>query len=173
MLKMIINPLPHNPDILWPRGIRLLKTLWEKEKILVTSIFSLSPQCFLPCPREILWFGLPLTCKCFEFGHVQNFVSWEIVNPFSNKPMCTYMYVYCTSLLKTLWEKGKLLVTSNFSFSHSIFFFFFFRKLSTNLIKIKVIVCKLFCVWERVKFSENLVVKLRTDITESETFFCI
>ena len=26
-----------------------------------------------------------------------------------------------TSFLKTLWEKEKLLVTSNFSFSHSIF----------------------------------------------------
>ena len=27
-----------------------------------------------------------------------------------------------TSLLKTLWEKEKLLVTSNFSFSHSVFY---------------------------------------------------
>ena len=31
-------------------------------------------------------------------------------------------YCVCsTSLLKTLWEKEKLLVTSNFSFSHSVF----------------------------------------------------
>ena len=30
--------------------------------------------------------------------------------------------VCSTSLLKTLWEKGKLLVMSNFSFSRSVFF---------------------------------------------------
>ena len=29
-----------------------------------------------------------------------------------------------TSLLKTLWEKEKLLVTSNFSLSHSVFYLF-------------------------------------------------
>ena len=30
--------------------------------------------------------------------------------------------VWETSLLKTIWEKEKLLVTSNFSFSHSVFY---------------------------------------------------
>ena len=37
-------------------------------------------------------------------------------NPFPNKPC--FLHVYITSLLKTLWEKGKLLVASNSSFSH-------------------------------------------------------
>ena len=48
-------------------------------------------------------------------------------NPFSNKPW--FLRVCSTSLLKTLWEKEKLLVTSNFSFSHSVFYLFgyFFR----------------------------------------------
>ena len=32
------------------------------------------------------------------------------------------LYVCSTSLLKTLWEKEKLLTTSNFSFSHSVFY---------------------------------------------------
>ena len=32
-----------------------------------------------------------------------------------------YQHVCITSLLKTLWEKEKLLDTSNFSFSHSVF----------------------------------------------------
>ena len=35
------------------------------------------------------------------------------------KPL--FLRVCRTSLLKTLWEKEKLLVTSNFSFSHSVF----------------------------------------------------
>ena len=40
-------------------------------------------------------------------------------NPFPNKPW--FLHDCSTSLLKTLWEKEKLLVTSNFSFSHSVF----------------------------------------------------
>ena len=42
------------------------------------------------------------------------------LNPFPNKPW--FLRVCSTSLLKTLWEKEKLLVTSNFSFSHSVFY---------------------------------------------------
>ena len=42
------------------------------------------------------------------------------INPFPNKPWI--LRVCSTSLLKTLWEKKKLLVTSNFSFSHSDFY---------------------------------------------------
>ena len=41
-------------------------------------------------------------------------------NPFPNKPWM--LRVYSTSLLKTLWEKEKMLVTSIFSFPHSVFY---------------------------------------------------
>ena len=41
-------------------------------------------------------------------------------NLFPKKPW--FLRVCNTSLLKTLWEKEKLLVTSNFSFSHSVFY---------------------------------------------------
>ena len=41
------------------------------------------------------------------------------LNSFPNKPW--FLHVCSTSLLKTLWEKEKLLVTSNFSFCHSVF----------------------------------------------------
>ena len=43
---------------------------------------------------------------------------------------------------KTLWEKEKLLVTSSFSFSHSVSCPF--GELSTIFIKFKIVVCKLF-----------------------------
>ena len=46
------------------------------------------------------------------------------------------------SFLKTLWEKEKLLVTSNFSFTHSVFYSF--KELSAIYIKFKIVVCKLF-----------------------------
>ena len=44
----------------------------------------------------------------------------EIFNPFPHND--TFRRPWETSLLKTLWEKEKLLVTSNFSFSHSVFY---------------------------------------------------
>ena len=54
----------------------LLKTLWEKEKMLVTSIFSFSHNVFYPSTDEFkplshIWI---VVCKCFQFGQVQNFV---------------------------------------------------------------------------------------------------
>ena len=63
-----------------------------------------------------------------------------VFNPFPNKPW--FLRVCSTSRLKTLWEKEKLLITSNFSFSHSVFYPF--GKLSTIFIKLKIIVCKVF-----------------------------
>ena len=65
---------------------------------------------------------------------------FENINPFPNKPW--FLRVCSTSLLKTLWEKEKLLVTSNFSFSHSVFYPFV--ELSTILITFEIVVCKLF-----------------------------
>ena len=44
----------------------------------------------------------------------------NFLNPFPNKPW--FLRVCSTSLLRTLWKKEKLLVTSNFSFSHSVFY---------------------------------------------------
>ena len=42
------------------------------------------------------------------------------INAFQNKPW--FLRVYYKSLLKTLWEKDKLLVKSNLFFSHSVFY---------------------------------------------------
>ena len=64
----------------------------------------------------------------------------ESLNPFPNKPW--FLPVCRTSLLKTLWEKEKLLVTSNFSFSHSVFYPF--GEHSVTVIKSKIFICTLF-----------------------------
>ena len=63
-----------------------------------------------------------------------------LVNPFRNKPW--FLRVYCTSHMKTLWEKEKLLAMSNFSFSHSVFYLF--EDLSAVFIKSEIVACKLF-----------------------------
>ena len=81
-------------------------------------------------------------------GHVQKEDSFIIggeqvfflIDPFPNKPW--FLCVCRTSLLKTLWEKEKLLVTSNFSFSHCVFYLF--GELSAIFIKSEIVVCKLF-----------------------------
>ena len=59
---------------------------------------------------------------------------------FQNKPW--FLRVYSTSLLKSLWGKEKLLVTSKFSLSHSVFCPT--GDLSAFFIKLKIVVCKLF-----------------------------
>ena len=65
---------------------------------------------------------------------------YSTLNPFPNKPW--FLHVCRTSLLKTLCKKEKFLVTSNFSFSHSVFYPF--GKVSTIFIKSEIVVCKLF-----------------------------
>ena len=64
----------------------------------------------------------------------------EFNTPFPNKPW--FLRVCSKHLLKALWENEKLLVTSNFSFSHSAFYPF--GELSAIFIKIKIVICKLF-----------------------------
>ena len=62
------------------------------------------------------------------------------LNSFPNKPW--FLRVSRTSLLKTLLEKEKLLVTSNFSFFHSVFYPV--EKISGIFLKFNIVVCKPF-----------------------------
>ena len=81
------------------------------------------------------------------------------LNAFPNNPW--FFRVCRTSLLKTLWEKKKLLVTSNFFFSHSVFYPF--RGLSAIFSKIGIVVCKLFQfgrVWN-LSFWKGLITFLK------------
>ena len=64
------------------------------------------------------------------------------MNPLPNYFL--FLCVFCTSLLKTLWEKEKLLVMSNFSFSHSVFNPS--GEFCCKFIIFKIVVCKLFSV---------------------------
>ena len=79
----------------------------------------------------------------------------KLFNPFPNKPW--FLRVCSSSLLKTLGEKEKLLVTSNFSFSHSIFYPF--GKLSSISIKFKIGVCKLSLIGrlQNLSFGKGLI----------------
>ena len=88
--------------------------------------------------------------SAFLYGLVVNQIFHDtkpFFNPFPNKPW--FLHVCSTSLLKTQWEKEKLLLTSNFSFSHSTFHPF--RELLAIFIKFEIVVCKLFSVWQSLK----------------------
>ena len=64
-----------------------LKTLWEKEKMLVTSIFSFFHNVFYSIKdRNHYHSNITLNfvvCKCFQFGKCPNFVVWERVSGYS------------------------------------------------------------------------------------------
>ena len=81
------------------------------------------------------------------------------LNPFPNKPW--FLLVCHTNLLLTLWEKEKLLIMSNFSFSDIVFYHF--GELFTIFIKANVVVYKLF----QFRRAENLL--FGKDLTLSQT----
>ena len=94
---------------------------------------------------------------------------------FPNKPW--FLRVCCTTLLKTLWEKEKLLVTSNFSFSPSVFYLF--EELSAISIKFKIVVCKLFQIGrvKNLSFGKGLSICILSsanalNLDQSEILSC-
>ena len=72
---------------------------------------------------------------------------WDI-NPFPNKPW--FLRVCSTSLWKTLWEKEKLLVTSTFSFSLSVFYWL--GQLSAIFVTIYNCRLQTLAVWKDLKY---------------------
>ena len=117
----------------FPKGY---KTLWEKEKLLVTSNFSFSRSVFkrlvLQTRKNQGLFGKGLT-------NYHTMLHFEAPKIYSGGKV---------------WEKEKLLVTSNFSFSHNVFYliwslFFILRALEN-------VVCNLFqCDQSKILSSCN------------------
>ena len=127
-----------------------------KREIVISAVFNLSSaNAFNLVTSKILSFGKGLNVGykliCLYFYYRYPLVSSSIfsilimvslcpLNPFPNKPW--FLRGCSASFLKTLWEKEKLLETSNFSFSHSVFYLF--EILSSIFIKFEIVVCKLF-----------------------------
>ena len=78
-----------------------------------------------------------------------------------------FLRVCCTSPLKTLWEKEKLLITSNFSFSHSVFCPF--GEFSAFFIKFEIVVCKLFQFGRvsNLSIGKGLISKIHVDLNQN------
>ena len=98
------------------------------------------------------------------------------LNPFPNKPW--FLRVYSIIYLKTLWEKEKLLVTSHFSFSHSVFypfwttFFHFHQFQNCRLQTLSVWKSQKFAVWERVNniFQDSFNKILSQQVTPDRSY---
>ena len=145
-------------------GNRLIRRVRENDsidesegRIRVTAFFYFS-KAFFETKRGWVCTVLVKFPEVIE-RYIRVIYQWLVINPPSN-PVCNInqgdipfnltfsqtshglLRVFCTSLLKTLWEKEKLLVTSNFSFSHSVFYPF--EELSCIFIKFGIVVCKLF-----------------------------
>ena len=71
----------------------------------------------------------------------------DCLDPFPNKPL--FLCVGSTSFFKTLSVKEKLLVKSNFSFSHTVFYYF--GELSAILIKFKNYHLQTNSVWKSLR----------------------
>ena len=104
----------------------VLKTLWEKEKLLITSNFSFSHSVFkwlvLQTRKNRGLFGKglkpgPMLYKAWVHTQVS---LCSNLNPLAHND--DFWRTGEKSLLKTLWEMKKILVTSIFFFSHNVFY---------------------------------------------------
>ena len=105
MFYFLFNLFPSKPWFLHVCSISLLKTLWEKEKLLVTSNFSFSYSVFYPFGElSVIFITFEIvSCKLFQFGRVYNlsFGKGSKSNNVSKK-LVTYCYHHyrCTQLYK-------------------------------------------------------------------------
>ena len=104
--------------------------------------YHLFPQSFQKAFffNVLKWVYMEERVKLLFFKLQTGLSGFEQLNCFPNKPW--FLHVCSTSLLKTLQEKEQLLVTSNFSFSHSVFYPF--EELSSILINFEIVICKVF-----------------------------
>ena len=123
---MSVNPFPNKPWILRGLQDKSFENTEGKGEIARNEQFLLFPQCFLPNWITLCYFHQIYYCRLQTLSVWKSLKLdvWERVNlihnPFPNKPW--FLRVCSTSLLKTPWEKEKMLVTSNLSSSHSVFY---------------------------------------------------
>ena len=98
--------------------------------------FLLYPECFQRASFSgllkvvIVWYSV----KTHETPPFPPFPKVNLLHTLILSQTRFFLLVCSTSLLKTLWKKEKLLVTSNSSFSHSVFYLL--RELSAISIKL-------------------------------------
>ena len=87
----------------------LFQTMWEKEEMLVSSIFSISHIVFCPVRDKFCPFQLPLI-NCFPNDKI---LDWSKLKVFADNK------IKLNEKLKLVLGRVEILVTGIFSFSHS------------------------------------------------------
>ena len=138
----------------------------KKKRLLIFEIFNIKSTHFFSEPCIDLFQGhknFGLCGKGMNRTSVLYFTEQFITKFFPNKPW--FLRVCSTSLLKTLWEKEKLLVSNNFSFSQC--FLPVYREFSSISIKFEIVDCNFFVlkslkfiIWERVNESKKFCFRL-------------
>ena len=119
----------------------------KMEKNAGNQHFSLFPTLFFLDKSEIFSFRNEFNSTTlydqplYLNHHITLSYNKELISQLSLSQTSPGFYVSGVQVLKTLWEKEKLLITSNFSFSNSVFYQF--GELFI-FIKIKIVVCKVF-----------------------------
>ena len=120
---LIILILSQNkPFFLRVCSINLLKTLWEKEKMLLMNNITFSYSFFYPFGKfSTIFINLKIiVCSLLLWKSIK-FVVWERINPVLHN--LEFLTTRRRKLLKTYWEKENLLVNRRiFSFSHIAFY---------------------------------------------------
>ena len=96
----------------------------RRRKCLVSAFSPFSQINF----KRLLPQGLPKMPLCGKGFTIERIANWltmkiyanDILNPLPHN--ATFWHTKDTQLWKTLWEKEKLHVTSNFSFTHNVFY---------------------------------------------------
>ena len=132
MLSFHVNPFPNKPWFLRVCSTSPLKTLWEKEKLLVTSNFSFSHSVFYSFRKlSAIFIKFEfVVCRLFQFGRVLNLSFGKGLSlcrqtdgrTDGRTDRRTMVKQYAPDLMIPGHKKEKLLVTSNFSFSHNFFY---------------------------------------------------
>ena len=118
-----------------------MENIVRKGEIAYNKQFLLFSQCFLPCMALSFHFKCTLKC-CLQLVSIWTSLKFWLSGNGLTLSQTRFLCVFHASLLKTMSEKEKLLVTSNFFFSNSVFYSF--EELSTLFIKLTIVVCKLF-----------------------------
>ena len=100
----------------------------------------------------------------------QGFQCFDLVCSPLPKEDLVFTCLQFTGLLKTLWEKEKLLVTSNLSFSHSVFYPF--GELSSFSSNLKLSSAHTLSVWKHLTFVVLERVKELQAIRMKHLFTC-
>ena len=148
---------------------QLFFTLWPTKITIYATVVYRTPEPSIRVHKKKIWHFLPVS-QCFISFHVlfpflnqAHFTFWKYFqyrtfcqewtnfqneeidylshhHPFPNKPW--FLHVCSTSFLKIMWKKEKLLVMSNFSFFHNIFYPF--NEIYSISIEFEINICKLF-----------------------------